>query len=654
EVMLDEVKLKEEISKNDSIAIMLEQNDGTYKESNESIFPTNMIFNSEKSGCIDSKGNKLDNSLTFNNGLLNLRTKSSAYCYVYFDRKENGSLTLSETSGTVNKGSTHTFTVTNNASGGALSVTSGNNGIATASVSGNTITITGVLEGSTTITVTSAETSDYLASSVTYNVTVTVGNKIVSIAVTTPPSNTQQRIGRRFDSTGMVVTATYLDGTTAEVTDYTYSSISSDGFLTEEDSIITISYTENGVTKTATQLIEVGHVITITGDGYITDAGRVAKILLNGVEYTSATTLFVAHGTVISYNGWNGAFVNGIAPPDVYFGEITVTSDLSIYLRKAGTNDATAKGYVYIVSAIDFITTPPNNIHYLIDNTFNPSGMVVTHTNSDGTKEIVTDYTYSPTTALAEENTFITISYERNGQTYSTSLPIHVTTGCFAEGTLITLANGVQKPIEEITYEDELLVWDFYTGQYTSSIPSLIESSERLERRVLNLQFEDGTIVRVIDHHGFFDIQDNNFVFIDEFNVESYIGHKFVKTSEDGANSSVELVGYTVTKENVKFYTILTAIHNNCIAEGMLTLTPPPAGFDEWFDIFDINEEMKYDESQIQAEIAKYGLYTYEEFADYVTYEQFIAFNGPYLKVLVGRNIITFEKILELISTYVN
>ena len=73
-----------------------------------------------------------------------------------------------------------------------------------------------------------------------------------------------------------------------------------------------------------------------------------------------------------------------------------------------------------------------------------------------------------------------------------------------------------------------------------------------------------------------------------------------------------------------------------------------------WFDYFEIGEGMKYDEEKKQADIEKYGLYTYEDFAEYVTYEQFIAFNGPYLKVLVGRNIVTYEQIIALIANYVN
>lgn len=227
-------------------------------------------------------------------------------------------------------------------------------------------------------------------------------------------------------------------------------------------------------------------------------------------------------------------------------------------------------------------------------------------------------------------------------------------TGCFAEGTMITLADGTRKPVEEITYGDELLAWDFHTGTYVTTVPSLIESHETGEYRVINLQFADGTVARVIVDHGFFDAAENNFVFLDEKNVDSYIGHEFVQVSENGTYRNVELIGYEITVENVAYYTIQTAFYNNCIAENMFTLTSPPEGVDGWFDYFEIGEGMQYDEEKKQAEIEKYGLYTYEDFAEYVTYEQFIAFNGPYLKILVGRGILSYEDILTLIATYVS
>ncbi|MBO7320197.1 MAG: hypothetical protein J6V06_09300, partial [Clostridia bacterium] len=43
--------------------------------------------------------------------------------------------------------------------------------------------------------------------------------------------------------------------------------------------------------------------------------------------------------------------------------------------------------------------------------------------------------------------------------------------GCFAEGSLVTLADGTQKPIESITFEDQLLAWDFNTGSYAVTVP---------------------------------------------------------------------------------------------------------------------------------------------------------------------------------------
>ena len=292
------------------------------------------------------------------------------------------------------------------------------------------------------------------------------------------------------------------------------------------------------------------------------------------------------------------------------------------------------------------------------------SGVTNGQTIAYGTTVSVTvsfDKSNSKTFTVKNDTTGATILSKSDAGTYTFTMPDSNVTisasssGCFAEGTLITLADGTQKPIEEITFEDELLAWDFNTGTYVVTVPSLIESYDIGEYRVINLNFADGTTVRVVTEHGFFDVEANKFVYIDETNVDSYVGHNFVKVAPNGTYESVELVGYEVTVENVRYYTIQTAIYNNCIAENMFTLTSPPEMLDndEWFDYFEIGEGMKYDEEKMQADIAKYGLYTYEDFAEYVTYEQFIAFNGPYLKVLVGRGVLTFEQILELIATYV-
>ena len=60
--------------------------------------------------------------------------------------------------------------------------------------------------------------------------------------------------GQDFDSTGMVVTATYNDESSEEITEYT---ITDGEKLTAGKETVTISYTEDEITKTATQEITV-------------------------------------------------------------------------------------------------------------------------------------------------------------------------------------------------------------------------------------------------------------------------------------------------------------------------------------------------------------------------------------------------------------
>lgn len=80
------------------------------------------------------------------------------------------------------------------------------------------------------------------------------GIKLTGIAITTPPTKTAYKAGETFDPAGMVVTATYSNGATLTSPSYTFSPA---GALTAGDTAITVTYTELGVTKTATQAITV-------------------------------------------------------------------------------------------------------------------------------------------------------------------------------------------------------------------------------------------------------------------------------------------------------------------------------------------------------------------------------------------------------------
>jgi len=87
---LDEVNLN--ISNTNMFAIMLEQEDGTYKEDTSSTWPTSgYTYNASMSGCIDLNGNKLDGVLSYDatNNIATVDTGNTSYCYLYFSLPPN-------------------------------------------------------------------------------------------------------------------------------------------------------------------------------------------------------------------------------------------------------------------------------------------------------------------------------------------------------------------------------------------------------------------------------------------------------------------------------------------------------------------------------------------------------------------------------------
>ncbi len=221
---------------------------------------------------------------------------------------------------------------------------------------------------------------------------------------------------------------------------------------------------------------------------------------------------------------------------------------------------------------------------------------------------------------------------------------------CVTSDTLISLADGTQKRVDEVTADDILLTWDFHTGTYAAAPASILFYHGDDIWTVTTLNFSDGTSVRMINDHGFFDTSVNNFVYITPENADEYLGHSFIKANGDDY-TEVTLVNYSVADEYTGSYSIQTAFYNNFMVEGMLSVTPP--AYEGWFDYFNITDDMIYDEDHMAEEIAKYGLTPYEEYAHLVTYEQFMAFNGQYLDILIGRGVLTKAQVIELIGEYV-
>ncbi len=135
---------------------------------------------------------------------------------------------------------------------------------------------------------------------------------------------------------------------------------------------------------------------------------------------------------------------------------------------------------------------------------------------------------------------------------------------CIAKGTPVTLANGTRKPIEAITTDDDLLVWDFDNGQFTSALPLWIKKAQTTTEYNM-LEFSDGTILKTIGQHRIFNRERGAFTY--PMSADTPIGtHTF---NEDG--HEVTLAAKSVVTEPVDYYNVITDYHMNLFANGILT-----------------------------------------------------------------------------------
>lgn len=214
---------------------------------------------------------------------------------------------------------------------------------------------------------------------------------------------------------------------------------------------------------------------------------------------------------------------------------------------------------------------------------------------------------------------------------------------CLASGTLITMADGTQKPIEDIRVGDMVMTWSFWRGRYEPQPVLLFWDHGDSDYEVLSLQFSDGTKLRMIDEHSFFDADINDYVYITPDNVDEYYGHRFIKYEDAEEISYVTLEASETVTEYSGCYSIRTAYNENCISDGVLSVTPRN------YLYFTLDNTMTYDAAVMDSDIAQYGLFTYEEWADYCTPAEFEMVNAKYYKVLIGKGIITMDELLRQI-----
>jgi hypothetical protein len=161
------------------------------------------------------------------------------------------------------------------------------------------------------------------------------------------------------------------------------------------------------------------------------------------------------------------------------------------------------------------------------------------------------------------QGTFKVRAYATNcvGTAYGVPLTFEY---CLAAGTLVTLADGTVKAIEDVGGFDLLRVWNFDEGRFDTARPLWIKRAEATDQYNL-LEFSDGSSLKTISQHRIFNKQLGMFTY--PMTEDTPVG----TTTFSVEGREATLVGKSVVREPVNYYNIITDHHINLFGNGILT-----------------------------------------------------------------------------------
>lgn len=134
---------------------------------------------------------------------------------------------------------------------------------------------------------------------------------------------------------------------------------------------------------------------------------------------------------------------------------------------------------------------------------------------------------------------------------------------CLVEGTMITMADGSYKAVEDVGYNDLIRVWNFDLGEFSEALPIFVKREETHNKHN-RFTFSDGTVLRTVGHH-VFNKQAGAFTMLirDTTPVGTITFNEF--------GEEVTLISKETIEEPVRFYNVWTQYHLNLFADGILT-----------------------------------------------------------------------------------
>ena len=350
----------------------------------------------------------------------------------------------------------------------------------------------------------------------------------------------------------------------------------------------------------------------------------------------SALTLPTPTRTGHTFNGWYNATTGGNKIGDAGASYIP-SANITLYAQ-------------WTVNSYTITVTSSNATVKVNGTTVNDKGTVSVQYGASVTVDVsYTEDDKQSTTITGTDGT----TYDSPFTMPAQNVTINATSSnCVTPDTLVTLANGTQVRVDSLTGEEELLVWNLETGKLDKAPIMFVDSESEAEFEVIRLIFSDGTEVKVIYEHGFWDYDLNKYVYLDR-NASDYIGHYFAKQNGESLEK-VQLTEVIVETMITSAWSPVTAGHLCYFVNGMLSM---PGGVGGLFNIFEVDSEtMTYDYESMAADIEKYGLFTYEEMNAIVplSEEMFELCGGAYLKISIAKGNMTIDDLIYMVNRYSN
>lgn len=288
-----------------------------------------------------------------------------------------------------------------------------------------------------------------------------------SISVDTSKATTSFYEGDTFTYSGIVVTATYSDNSTADVTSSATVDFDAVKMDTADSYLVTVNYTEGSVTKSAS------YSVTVKKDS-------LEGISVDGLQLTyTIGTSFSSEGITVTahYESGKTADVSSsetvIVDDSAFDSSKTGVCNIKVsYTEGEGDNAVTKDANIEITVTNDVILTKisvdtTNAItSYTVGDTFSKDGIVITATYSNNsTKDVTSSATVESSVNTSAAGTYtVNISYTEgdNAVTKSTSYTVTVKdkvvpsslTAKVSEITTISQLEEFDKNVATVTYSD--------------------------------------------------------------------------------------------------------------------------------------------------------------------------------------------------------